>query len=57
MAMIRLPRDFKEFLRLLNAHKVEYLLAGGYDIDHGGAIVLSADSLRSVVTSCCGPPA
>jgi len=26
MATIHLPRDFKEFLRLLNTHKVEYLL-------------------------------
>ena len=26
MATIRLPRDFKEFLQLLNAHQVEYLL-------------------------------
>ncbi len=28
MATTRLPRDFKEFLRLLNAHHVEYLLIG-----------------------------
>ncbi len=28
MAMIHLPADFKEFLRLLNAHSVEYLLIG-----------------------------
>lgn len=26
MATIRLPPDFREFLRLLNAHHVEYLL-------------------------------
>ena len=26
MATIRLPPDFKEFLRLLNSHEVEYLL-------------------------------
>jgi hypothetical protein len=30
MAMIHLLSDFKEFLRLLNAHEVEYLLIGGY---------------------------
>lgn len=33
MATTRLPRDFKEFLKLLNANKVEYLLihqAPGY---------------------------
>jgi hypothetical protein len=28
--MIPLPPDFKEFLRLLNARQVEYLLIGGY---------------------------
>ena len=28
MATIHLPLDFKEFLRLLNAHKVEYVLIG-----------------------------
>ena len=26
MAMIQLPLDFKEFLKLLNSHHVEYLL-------------------------------
>jgi predicted nucleotidyltransferase len=26
----RLPHDFREFLRLLNANRVEYLLIGGY---------------------------
>ena len=29
--MIRLPPDFREFLRLLNSHRVEYLLIGGLD--------------------------
>ena len=28
--MEKLPPDFKEFLRLLNSHKVRYLLVGGY---------------------------
>ena len=33
---ITLPPDFKEFLRLLNAHSVEYLLIGGYAVGcHG----------------------
>jgi hypothetical protein len=31
MATIHLPRDFKVFLKLLNAHHVEYLLIGGYE--------------------------
>ncbi|MBN1505935.1 MAG: hypothetical protein JW955_03770 [Sedimentisphaerales bacterium] len=36
MATIHLPRDFIEFLRLLNAHKVEYLLIGGYAVSYHG---------------------
>lgn len=31
-----LPRDFKEFLQLLNAHQVEYLLIGGYAVGYHG---------------------
>lgn len=33
---IRLPADFKEFLKLLNAKKVEYLLVGGYAVGYYG---------------------
>ena len=36
MATIRLPPDFKEFLRLLNSHAVEYLLVGGYSVGYYG---------------------
>jgi len=36
MATIRLPPDFREFLRLLNAHNVEYLLIGGYAVGYHG---------------------
>ncbi|MBA3770013.1 MAG: hypothetical protein H0X08_05885 [Blastocatellia bacterium] len=33
---IRLPQDFKEFLRFLQANDVEYLLVGGYAVGlHG----------------------
>ena len=32
----RLPPDFKEFLQLLNAHQVEYLLIGGYAVGYHG---------------------
>jgi hypothetical protein len=32
----RLPPDFKEFLRLLNAREVEYLLVGGYAVGYHG---------------------
>lgn len=43
MATIHLPRDFKEFLRLLNAHKVEYLLIGGYAVGYFGYPRATAD--------------
>jgi phage replication-related protein YjqB (UPF0714/DUF867 family) len=33
---IGLPRDFKDFLRLLNAEGVEYLLIGGYAVAYHG---------------------
>ena len=34
--MIQLPLDFKEFLKLLNSHRVEYLLVGGYAVGYHG---------------------
>jgi|GEM_PF-5692979 len=34
--MIRLPPDFKEFLALLNAHNVHYLVVGGYAVGMHG---------------------
>jgi hypothetical protein len=33
---LELPPDFKEFLKLLNAQKVEYLLIGGYAVGYYG---------------------
>ena len=36
MVTIQLPADFKEFLQLLNDHKVEYLLIGGYAVGYHG---------------------
>ncbi len=36
MATTHLPKDFKEFLRLLNANQVEYLLIGGYAVGYHG---------------------
>ncbi len=36
MDTTRLPKDFKDFLRLLNAHGVEYLLIGGYAVIYHG---------------------
>jgi hypothetical protein len=43
MATIHLPPDFKEFLRLLNAHEVEYLLIGGYAVNYHGYARATAD--------------
>jgi predicted nucleotidyltransferase len=43
MATIHLPPDFKEFLRLLNVHKVEYLLIGGYAVNYYGYPRATAD--------------
>ena len=34
--MMLLPPDFKEFLKLLNLSKVEYLLIGGYAVAYHG---------------------
>ena len=34
--VIELPPDFKEFLRLLNFHNVEYLLVGGFAVGFHG---------------------
>lgn len=36
MATIRLPNDFKEFLKSLNDHQVEYLIVGGYAVGYHG---------------------
>ena len=43
MATIQLPSDFKDFLKLLNAHKVEYLLIGGYAVGYHGYPRATAD--------------
>lgn len=43
MATIRLPPDFKEFLKLLNSEKVEYLVIGGYAVGHHGFVRATAD--------------
>ena len=36
MDMIRLPQDFREFLRLLNSYEVSYLLIGGFAVGYHG---------------------
>ena len=38
-----LPDDFKEFLRLLNSHAVDYLLIGGYAVGYYGYPRTTAD--------------
>ena len=43
MAMTSLPEDFKDFLKLLNSHKVEYLLIGGYAVGYHGYPRATAD--------------
>lgn len=43
MATIHLPQDFKEFLKLLNDHQVEYLLVGGYAVGYYGYPRATAD--------------
>src|SRR5688500_19528222 len=43
MATIRLPADFRDFLRLLNSHQVEYLLVGGYAVCYHGFYRTTAD--------------
>jgi hypothetical protein len=43
MATIRLPRDFREFLSLLSAREVKYLLVGGYAVGFHGYPRATAD--------------
>lgn len=43
MATIQLPPDFKEFLRLLNSSRVEYLVIGGYAVNYYGFPRATAD--------------
>jgi hypothetical protein len=43
MATSLLPPDFKDFLKLLNSHKVEYLLIGGYAVGYYGYSRATAD--------------
>ena len=43
MAPVNLPHDFREFLRLLNEHQVEYLIIGGYAVAYHGYPRATAD--------------
>jgi predicted nucleotidyltransferase len=41
--MTQIPRDFQEFLRLLNDQKIEYLIIGGYAVGHYGYVRYTGD--------------
>src|SRR5436190_238689 len=43
MATIRLPPDFKDFLRLLTSNNVEYMVIGGYAVNYYGFSRATAD--------------
>lgn len=43
MVTLNVPPDFKEFLRLLSDHQVEYLLIGGYAVGYHGYPRATAD--------------
>jgi len=43
MATTRIPPDFKEFLKLLKAHDVRFLLVGGYAVNAFGYIRNTVD--------------
>jgi hypothetical protein len=49
--MIILSPDFKDFLRLLNEHEVEYLLVGGYAVALHGYVRYTGDMDIWVLTS------
>lgn len=41
--MIKIPPDFREFIELLNAHEVAYLLMGGYAVAAHGHVRATGD--------------
>jgi len=43
MLMIPLPRDFQDFLRLLNANAIRYLVIGGYAVAYHGHVRYTGD--------------
>ncbi len=61
MVTIHLPPDFKEFLKLLSAHQIKYLLIGGYAVGYHGYpratadmdiwIAMSSENAGKVVTA------
>lgn len=51
MDTIRLPQDFREFLRLLNFYEVEYLIVGGFAVGYHGYPRATGDMDIWVATS------
>ena len=43
MATTRIPRDFKEFLKSLDAHNARFLLIGGYAVNAFGYVRNTVD--------------
>lgn len=43
MAKINLSKDFKEFIGLLNIHKVKFIIVGGYAVGFHGYIRATGD--------------
>ncbi len=43
MPTTRIPQDFKEFLKLLDAHEARFLLIGGYAVNAFGDVRNTAD--------------
>jgi predicted nucleotidyltransferase len=41
--MTLIPRDFQDFLRLLNDQGIEYLIVGGYAVGHYGYVRYTGD--------------
>ncbi len=48
MAIQSLAKDFNEFLKSLNAHRVEYLLVGGYAVGVHGYVRATNDMDDSI---------
>lgn len=48
MATILLPKDFKDFLKLLNSNGVKYLVVGGYAVIRMGVPPIRIEILTSI---------
>jgi hypothetical protein len=57
MDMGILTPDFKEFIKLLNSHKVDYLIIGGYAVGYHGYVRATADiDIWIPINAQTGPP-